>query len=259
MNLFIQLNVKDIVFSSVFKACDSMMSQPIIRVHRISLESEFPWKFKFDQSLRDLVDAFCIGMHRVLVTTRENKTVMLSQSDVIRFINDMREESSLSPLMSLRLQQFNLKTQSLITMNADESALSGFLKLNQPHMDLAAVPVVDTEGQLLATLSSSDLRGLRQNNFQILLLPVLEFLQIVKTQIKQPYVYPSKPIVSTLNSTFSQTIATILPGQVHRSWVVKSMENLGVIGVVTMSDILSVFGDFDFLHSEPNSTNIGHK
>jgi len=74
----------------------------------------------------------------------------------------------------------------------------------------------------------------------------------VKTQTKKfggAAESPSKSIVITLNSTLFQTITTILDGRVHRAWVVGSTDSLHVIGVMTLSDVLSVFGDFDFLHT----------
>jgi hypothetical protein len=42
---------------------------------------------------------------------------------------------------------------------------------------VSAVAIVNKEGVLLSTLSVSDLKGLGQENFGSLLLPVLEYLQ----------------------------------------------------------------------------------
>jgi len=106
-------------------------------------------------------------------------------------------------------------------------------------MELAAAPVLDDEGVVMATISASDLRGLRCESFNTLLLPVLDFLRI-QHAARGTELLP--PVTCTIHHTLGQLIAQLLDNRVHRSWVVQSdRASPHPIGVVTMTDLISCF------------------
>jgi len=99
---------------------------------------------------------------------------------------------------------------------------------------ISAVPVVDEDGKIVASFSSTRLRGLSADQFGDLLLPIDQFLA--------KYAANSHVVTVSVDDT-TETILQKMIGQEahrHRVWVV---ENGKPIGVVSMTDIMKEIRD----------------
>ena len=121
--------------------------------------------------------------------------------------------------------------KELVVMKQNETAFEGYAKMRQHR--ILAVPIVDENGKLLATLSNSHLRGLTPDNIENLKLPVLEFLSKISNGKSNGH-----PVVATTNTTFEQVLDKIVSHHLHRIWLVDQADK--PIGVITLSDLLSM-------------------
>jgi len=106
---------------------------------------------------------------------------------------------------------------------------------------ISGVAIVDKEDVLLANLSASDLKGLNEENFNILLLPVLDFLKRKHEHLKLPFtVLPS--------TTFEMVILKFFATRAHRLWVVDSLETYRVQGVISLTDVMKLLDLRVYIH-----------
>jgi CBS domain-containing protein len=137
-----------------------------------------------------------------------------------------------APLTQVMPDKFSSPT--VVTMKSTDKAIHGFHMLRKGC--LAAIPVVDTNNNLVATLSASDLRGLESDHMDVLSLPVLDYLKATSAiKLNQVTVTPEDSLRHVLRLAVSH--------KVHRVWVVKSgaAKNQLPLTVVSFSDILRVF------------------
>ena len=97
---------------------------------------------------------------------------------------------------------------------------------------VGALGIVDTNGELVGTLSASDVRGMQEQDLPQLFLPVMTFLR--KRGINN-----RKPIFVGIESTLEEVIKEMLDGRVHRVWICS--DDKKPIGVVTMTDIVRLW------------------
>jgi len=96
--------------------------------------------------------------------------------------------------------------------------------------------VVDKTGDVVATLSASDLRGLTKDTFKNLLLSVLDFLRLASGGLRMT-------LTTQPQAELGDVIRKLAWSRAHRLWIVK---NHKILGVVTLSDIMAKFSPFDF-------------
>jgi CBS-domain-containing membrane protein len=111
-----------------------------------------------------------------------------------------------------------------------DQALIAFKKIHQDGV--SAVAVVGDDGRLVGEVSAADLRGLNRERLSDLTKPVIMFLKSSKGDL-------TKPLTCHGKFTLSQVMAGIIRSKAHRVWVVD--EDDVPIGVITLSDILSMF------------------
>ena len=73
------------------------------------------------------------------------------------------------------LSEAGLVRGSVVTMRDNETAMQGYARMATKR--LLAIPVVDTAGLVVGTLSASDLRGLSKNTLEFVRLPALDFVE----------------------------------------------------------------------------------
>ena len=116
-------------------------------------------------------------------------------------------------------------------MNENSRALDVFRTMQLD--DNLAVPLVDNDGKLTATLSSSDLRGLRNYQFKSILSPAIEFLLVYRGPAAR------RCVTCTEEDTLNDVITKLVMNRIHRVWVVN--DKYQPIGVVTLSDVIGKF------------------
>jgi hypothetical protein len=203
-------------------------------------ESKHLWEYQDTEKLDTILEIFTKGVHRVLVHTKDGKLRNLSQSDVVAFLK--KQSHLLGDVVNQDVAKLGLVDEKtkIQSVSMYEPAIVGFQRMWNQGWDIPALPVVDKTGDVVATLSASDLRGLTKPTFSSLLLPVLDFLQQQRGGARSTiYTQPSAPLVDVIHK--------VAWGHVHRIWVIKSHK---LVGVISLSDIICKFSPFDFKKPE---------
>jgi CBS domain-containing protein len=114
------------------------------------------------------------------------------------------------------------------------TALHGFRTC---YLDnISGLPVIDSNGKVVANLSASDLRGMSAARVPTINLPVFEFLETVPRRNQDLKADQIRTISKT--ATVEQAINLLVKSKLHRLWIVEDEE---LYGVVSMTDILRLF------------------
>jgi CBS domain-containing protein len=253
------VNVVDLLYYTVFQPCfnkydtDLKMSQLSPRLVKeitdpaqlmvplqdimtgLSLESQRFWTFDSSQPLIELLNAFTLGVHRVIVSNKASPgstPQFISQTDVVRYL---RTRLSTSPALESTISELDLGTTELQTQSEIATAITAFRRM-LIRQEMSAVPIVDSTGALVDTLSSSDVRLICGEAGELhperLLMPVTDFLQEQGGR--------RRPITCIPDEKLGKVMDKMLVGQVHRCWVVQPGTNK-LAGVVSMTDIIKLF------------------
>jgi len=97
---------------------------------------------------------------------------------------------------------------------------------------LSGLPILDEKGSIIATITTSDLKGISNENIGNTMLPVLEFLQ--KTNGEKAAV--------PITCRWTDNLETILPkmtvANIHRVWITNAAQQ--PVGVVSLTDAIEV-------------------
>jgi len=187
-------------------------------------------------TFRQVLEIFSQGAHRVMVGNgTPERTKVLSQVDLVLHLLDMYD--SLPAFCKQNLVQLELVTDNkivnkLVVMSHRNSAVEGFRKIYR--QGVSAVAIVDDDEKLVGTLSSSDVRGLKIDQLESVLDPVLTFLQKKSGQIRSN-------VTVTPNDGLKQVMEKIILGKVHRVWVVDAANR--PYGCVTLTDVIKTVFD----------------
>eukprot|EP00808_Paulinella_micropora_P032353 g67653.t1 len=211
-----------------------IMLQAVEELLGTSSEGTRPvWEYKEEDSLLVALQVFGSRQHRITVRLADGKLRNLSQSDVLQFLRGRLEV--FGGLAGESVGKLGLvKEHKVVTVDQHESALCGYRKAYNDGWEVSALPVVDGAGQIVATLSKSDLRGLGPTGMGRLLLPVKEFLAIAPASPSQGQIRPT--LACRPSSTLKELILKLAFGRVHRIWM---CENNKTMGVVSLTDIMS--------------------
>uniref|UniRef100_A0A383VM92 CBS domain-containing protein n=1 Tax=Tetradesmus obliquus TaxID=3088 RepID=A0A383VM92_TETOB len=105
-------------------------------------------------------------------------THIVSHVDVLRFL--LKHQQHLGPAAGQSLQQLGLlgaeRTGALVLLEPATPTLLAYEKL--AAAGVTGAPVLSSDGQIIANLSASDIRGIQTDHFGVLALPVAEFLAV---------------------------------------------------------------------------------
>jgi len=93
----------------------------------------------------------------------------------------------------------------------------------------SGIAVVDKHNRIVANFSASDLIGLNEENFNLLQLPVKEYLTRV-------YTFPKPPVCVSETSTVEEVLLKITVHGVHRVYIVD--ESMRPLGLLTLTDLM---------------------
>mmetsp|Transcript_8250 Transcript_8250/g.16218 ORF Transcript_8250/g.16218 Transcript_8250/m.16218 type:complete len:116 (-) Transcript_8250:513-860(-) len=108
---------------------------------------------------------------------------------------------------------------------------------------VAAEPVLDAKGEIVATLSASDIRGMTKENMKDLMLPVVDFLK----KRSGTDSLRKQEVVST-NFPLGKAINKLLDAGIHRLWIVGEGEagvSKNVAAVMSFTDIIRKVSKFN--------------
>jgi len=234
-------DLKEEVLSKIVSSQKKVLEIAVGDLLGVSAESKRLWSFDATQPLAKLLDAFSVGVHRVLISHKRNEKVvysLISQSDVVRFLKIQAYKHNLKigkifcqTLSQLKIGVANDKKE-LFTIKTTQNAITGLRHMLIRH-ELSALPVVNEEGKLVNTLSTSDFRGIRENNVKDTLSPVLEFVTLRRGK------YDDQSISATVDETLTSVVDKLLIYRIHRIWVVDGKGK--PIGVVSLTDVIKLF------------------
>jgi len=160
-------------------------------------------------------------------TNRVTEYKICSQTDVLRYLFQHISELREQPMHNLTVKDcgdFGVMT----SITVDERAIDGFLKMLDAKTNACAV--VDYDGRLVGSLSSSDLRGMTNEKLRTILLPVTEFF-IASTGYKIP-----PPLTCNAEDKLVDTMKKILKASTRRCWMVD--HTFRPTGYVSMGKII---------------------
>jgi len=234
-------DLKEETLKKVLEAQNLVLHSSISEFLGLSLEGKRLWVFSEKDTLDKLFDAFCVGVHRVLVAHGARSTpywTFITQMDVLRYLKNqsfqcdsMLHNIFLQPISSLSLG--TISKDKILTFSSDHSAIRAFRFMLQ-HNELSALPIVDRSGRLVDTLSASDFRGVNLENLKDTLLPVCEFLKKARKM-------ECDLIMETKDAALFSFVDKILVHGHHRVWIVADKKP---IGVVSLTDIIKAFSDY---------------
>jgi CBS domain-containing protein len=234
-------------------------NSPISRVVGSSKESRSPWILYSSDSLLDLVNVFCsTKQHRALVIDSEvllsslvgpipasAAVSLIAEIDMIKYLDKILQGQTdikgeiLEPLFDITVRELNQVIQSrnhpIVAMLSHQSALHGFRTMFLDN--LQGIPVIDHEGNVVANLSASDMRGLKLQNASMLTKPVYEYLQSFSRKSQGTPVDQVRTI--TRDDTVQKGLQAIIQGGIHRVWVTGN-DSEKLVGVLSISDILNL-------------------
>eukprot|EP01111_Echinosteliopsis_oligospora_P019718 TRINITY_DN966_c0_g1_i1.p1 TRINITY_DN966_c0_g1~~TRINITY_DN966_c0_g1_i1.p1 ORF type:complete len:314 (-),score=42.28 TRINITY_DN966_c0_g1_i1:20-961(-) len=179
-----------------------------------------------------IIKLYGLGVHRVaLVDFQGNVNRIVCQSDVIRFLADNLQllgEYAQKTIGDLSV----FSDDELVTIKEQEPVISGF-KLLADNI-ISAVPIINSLGVVSGTLSTSDLKYLKDDTFTSLLLSARQYKDEQATNIPNT--------TCTLNDTLSSVITNLASTNLHRIWVVNEKQQ--PIHVVSLTNICNFISKF---------------
>ncbi|EGG16656.1 cyclophilin B [Cavenderia fasciculata] len=193
-----------------------------------------------DDSLWNAISYMDSSSSRLFVLDHHQTIInLLSESDIINLV--AQNIHLLGEIRSKTIQQIGLCSAPVKVYNKDMRVITVLELLLQKNV--SAVPIIDqTDNKLIANFSVSNLKGLGENNFSELMLPVYEYLQfqsIKEMNKKQSSLEKSfHPLVLHEWDTFENAIFKLAATKVHQLWVVNI--DYVPISVVTINSILKL-------------------
>jgi len=166
---------------------------------------------------------------------------ILSQSDALSYFHKKLTSGDLEWLKNKTLDELKLWHEGVVSIDESATVLEG-LKLMY-NKGLSSVAVIDSEKRnfISANMSMTDIKYLvHQGKLDSLKLPIKTFVQEVRLAKDREAEYKtSLPVfVVTKDTTLQAAVGKLVATRTHRLWIVKSLLNHEVVGVVSLSDIL---------------------
>jgi len=179
------------------------------------------------ETLSSIASRMSSGIHRMLIAV-DDEARLLTQTDLIKFLFE-KDVHNLYRKSTINQLGLGKTTHKVASISYTLTALTAFRLIYREQVN--AVAVTNEDGVIVATISSSDVRGLLESDLPHLLRPTLEYL--AKRGITQ-----RKQIQVNENNTLEEVMAALLEGKVHRVWV---CEEQRPVSVITMSDVIRLW------------------
>jgi len=181
-----------------------------------------------DQTVKDALEIFSNGIHRIVVLKREDNDIsgILSQTNVV---NSLILHGKLSQFKS-SVDKVENKTTKLISVPQENLAIDSFLKMDSNN--LSSLAVVDAQGKLIGNLSAADLR-VAALDFNLLLRSTRDFLAIVRKEENKPvdFIVSCQP-----KSSLHDAVKKMNEYKCHRIYMVDNDNK--PLAVISLTDII---------------------
>lgn len=144
----------------------------------------------------------------------------------------------LGELGDKEIRNLPLMSTNLITIYSHERLLDAFLKIY--NYNVSCVGVINEDGKIVGNISISDFKdiGFSAGMFQKLFIKCSEFLDRKIEGQDLP-----KLIWTLPTSTFREVLFKLRVNGIHRVYVVDSEDSMYPEGVITLTDIMNLFGE----------------
>jgi len=196
---------------------------------------------KLSDAVKIMIDS---GSHRLLVTNTNGDLVnVISQSRIVELVSLLIGSI---PKCANTIKTLNLGTKQVVMVNDRQTAYEAFSIMRD--MTLSALPIINGEGNLIGTISISDIKLLGWNSefWELLGKPLGEYLSALRykpeNHIKSRAFSlltekGSQPLVRARDyHTFGHVVRTVSYFRVHRLFVVDSIG--APTAVISLTDIL---------------------
>lgn len=190
---------------------------------------------KASATLREAISFFVEKDLRRALATDDNGNIVavVSPSQMVKLILkklEGREDEFLSRTVS----QLDLGTGPVISMRKEEKVLAGLHRIHQ--IGKSVIAVVDEKGQLVASISMSDVKLVFQSKrFSLLVLTAWKFVQLNR-EIEDNEIFPFFGVTS--NSTVNVVLSKMIATKTHHLYTVGS-SNLQPEKVISFTDIFA--------------------
>jgi len=159
------------------------------------------------------------------------ETKICSQTDIIKYICAHIKDSRFTwgTQINKSMEDLNLPT-SYVSITLRERAIDGFLKMLDANATACAI-LHDSNGQLMATLSASDLRGITAESLDQILQPVMEFFRTMTGD------RPPPPLTCESKQPLLDVLNKMLLNKKHECWLVD--DSFRPISLITMTNIIA--------------------
>lgn len=181
------------------------------------------------------LDMFSSGIHRTPVVNGEGKLVgTISQTKIIQWFNNERKTYLKAfPALSETIRDLGLGQAPVVSVKEDDSVVKVLQTLKKSGV--SALPVVNDKGQLVATFSAVDLKGLYAENLPGFTRTIGEFL---KDHSPSSYSKVGLSVASRLQDVFGY-----FESHKHqRVWILDHGSRPS--GVISYTDIMKFFRDY---------------
>ncbi|MCE2056131.1 hypothetical protein HAX54_044099, partial [Datura stramonium] len=245
------------------------MMVPVSSIIGHCLESLSLWTLSPNTSIVDCMEVFSKGIHRAMVPVdgrSENVAGvelvesascyrMLTQLDLLRFLNDQQE---LKAIMSHKVSDKQLQAITDTVFGVTNKAKVMDVIKSMRTASLNAVPIVESSNDIIedhtqlvngkkrkivGTFSATDLRGCPVSQMQPLLkLEVLDFLKMLSGSPSYEHTGLRcswrEQVTCHPESSLGEVVEKVVSDHVHRVWVVDEQGLLE--GVVSLTDMIRV-------------------
>lgn len=213
-HLYVPQELKDQFSKSVEAVMNMSQRDPFIPV-------DASW------SLEILISNFLKwGVHRVPVISNNKVSGIISQSDVVNFINE--KANSFPKLFSTSIHNLGLTEGNVIAVSNADTLMTAFNTILTSGV--SGIAIVDLNGVLVNNLSASDLKGLTESTFYKLEAPIHQILETTPRKLAPVTCKPFQSLASVLQ-LFNDT-------GIHRIYVTNDEEK--PTNVITLTTILKI-------------------
>jgi len=183
-----------------------------------------------DMTLQDAVEIFVRGVHRIAMTNNANKIVhILTQFDIMKYL--VEDTTRMGLKAEIQVGKINLLQKEIISVLPETKTVDAFKAMAEHGLN--SIAIINKEGVILGSLSSTDMKGLREFQFMRLLWDVSQFLSVVRKEQGRDGDFL---VCCGAETQLKRVVEIIYHEHVHRIYIVD--DNKRPLGVISQTDII---------------------
>jgi len=180
-------------------------------------------------NLKDIVNVFKQGVHRIAVTSNGQLKGIFTQSDFLNWTT--RDKNRLLSFVGdLQVMNMSCKTDKIVAVPPTMATVDAFLLMH--NSSLSSVAIVNNN-YLLGVLSASDVRSGIERDFRMLLNPVQVFINEIHKLKGKPLDFL---VCCPPKTKLSEVMITLDKEHLHRMIVVDDSKR--PLSVISLTDII---------------------